>query len=234
MASKILSFKFANFVAKAHLSAGQGYKADCRSDSFFGTTWDATIYPGGYTTGNESDTPSVVISAWNFSRGDSFAAKVTVGLRNQLGETIYTHDDGTGVTNFGYGDSTTDRHEGLLLSKDELLDERNRILVDGSLFVDFEFQKVDPPCVYRPINRAHSNILALLDNSEDADLAFNVDGATVYAHRLILKVNAPTLAGFCDGSDRESPVSIATDQVGPSDVHGVSLFCQNLLTPLPI
>jgi len=234
MVSTILSFQFAKFVTKAHLPAGQGYEATCRSDSFSGTTWGATFYPCG-STGIDTDTPSVVIdSSPSTYNVDSFAAKVTVSLRNQLGETIYTHDDGTGVTNFGYGGGRTGRYEGLLLSKDELLDERNSILVDGSLFVDFEFQKVDPPCVYRPINRAHSNILALLDNSEDADLAFNVDGATVYAHRLILKVNAPTLAGFCDGSDRESPVSIATDQVGPSDVHGVSLFCQNLLTPLPI
>eukprot|EP00581_Thalassiosira_minuscula_P033299 CAMPEP_0183787004 /NCGR_PEP_ID=MMETSP0739-20130205/67318_1 /TAXON_ID=385413 /ORGANISM="Thalassiosira miniscula, Strain CCMP1093" /LENGTH=287 /DNA_ID=CAMNT_0026031073 /DNA_START=1963 /DNA_END=2823 /DNA_ORIENTATION=+ len=46
------------------------------------------------------------------------------------------------------------------------------------------------------------NMLNLFESGAKVDVAFRINGSTIYAHKFILETNAPALARLCDGTDR--------------------------------
>ena len=78
------------------------------------------------------------------------------------------------------------------------------------LIVDVELQvqsasglKFSPPPL--PISK---NMLTLFETEEASDVSFKVGDILIPAHRLILRMNAPILFGFCEKHGGDLPVLI--------------------------
>lgn len=90
------------------------------------------------------------------------------------------------------------------------------VLVKVQLFEDRRIES------FVPTNNMNVKLLSLLDSSNPseeitgqniemanaADVTFSVGGETIYAHSLILKIAAPSLAYMCDGADPDCPIPI--------------------------
>ena len=101
-----------------------------------------------------------------------------------------------------------------LLKRSEILDEENKILVDGALLIDVHLQiKPKQKSIYIPTNPFGTNMLKLLENEEDSDVTFMVKKTKIPAHKLILKMNAPVLHGFC--TEQEEGGSIPIKETTP-------------------
>ena len=76
--------------------------------------------------------------------------------------------------------------------------------------------------LYVPPNPFNANMLALLENGDDADISFRIGEVTIPAHVLILRTNAPVLADLFDGRATDTPVSI--EGISPSAFRDVLRF----------
>ena len=135
---------------------------------------------------------------------DCITAKVTLVVRNQLGEIVHKHNIPTKT--YKYNDAAADIGY-LDFPKWPKLE---RMLVDNALIVEAVIQYQGGRPFYLPKNPFGQNMLKLLDSDEDKDVFFNVDGEIVSAHKLILKASSSVLATLCSGgsSSKESPIHI--------------------------
>ena len=108
-----------------------------------------------------------------------------------------------------------------IAKRKDVLDDSNNYLVDGNLTVDVDIQvMLDKPSVWTPTNTDCSDMLKLLDDTDNADVLFDIGQGssgkkqqerqrprTFYAHRNILSVRCPALAELAEGCDPEDPLS---------------------------
>jgi len=134
---------------------------------------------------------------------DRITAKVSLFVRNQLGDIVHKHNIPTKT----YHNDDSYELEWFDFPQWPKLKE---MLVDGKhLIIDAVIQYQDGAPYYAPKNPFGQNMLKLLDSEEDKDVFFNVDGEIISAHKLILKANSTVLANYCaGGSSKDSPICI--------------------------
>jgi len=128
------------------------------------------------------------------------------------------------------------------ITRSNLIDPPNNILVDGTLIVELSMKLHNPPpsklpCKpFFPTNPINTLMPSMFNDEETADVLFEVcpeeepsDMSTrkskkakispvrFYAHRCILKLCAPNLADLCESSDKLSPIPISS--VKPNIFH---------------
>ena len=77
------------------------------------------------------------------------------------------------------------------------------ILVDNALIIELEVEDdiIDISSFNLPASTLQSSVLELLDSGDDADVFFIVEGISLPAHKLILKLNAKQLYSFFTSDD---------------------------------
>ena len=77
------------------------------------------------------------------------------------------------------------------------------ILVDNALIIELEVEDdiIDISSFNLPASTLQSSVLGLLDSGDDADVFFTVEGISLPAHKLILKLNAKQLYSFFSSDD---------------------------------
>jgi len=187
--------------------------------------------PGGITIGTDIVTGYFALTP---SHGQPegverlVTAKVTLVVRNQLGDAVYEYD----ITSKVY-----DSSKGSYVEFDDFVkwSALKEMLIDGALILDAIVQYQEPKRKsFLPNNPFKGNMLKLLDCEEDKDVFFNVGGEIIGAHKLILKANSSVLATLCTGgSSRESPIHIKDTK--PKVFRCILLYiyggnCYNVLT----
>lgn len=113
--------------------------------------------------------------------------------------------------------------------RSRILDRSSRLLnydsYGGTLTVLVKVQLFEDRSVesFLPRNNMNAKLLRLLEEANSttrnryhdnqcttntADVTFNVDGETIRAHKLVLKMSAPTLAVLCEDADEETTIPI--------------------------
>ena len=167
----VLRFKFANF---ANIPIGK--KKEVASDDPIdcdGTKWRLELHVRGdsYCLSNKE----------NRKIG-------SLVVRNEKGLVAYEKKDvnGRGFVN---------------LQRSFIQNKANNVLVDGTLIVDIYIHaRPDQNGYHVSPNPFAKNMLKLLESEDNADVSFKINDAIVRAHKLILRVNAPILANFCEGA----------------------------------
>ena len=92
-----------------------------------------------------------------------------------------------------------------------VLKESSHILDQGTLTfeVRISIQPDGCHCDAKPQTDMSKNMLKLLQSEDIVDVAFQVKGKIFYAHRLVIKAQAPELAELCEGCDCTTPMSIS-------------------------
>jgi hypothetical protein len=112
--------------------------------------------------------------------------------------------------------------------RDDVLDSSKNYLPDGNLTVEVDIQvMLDKPPAWTPTNTVCSDMLKLLDDTDNADVLFDIAQGndsngqaetqtphTFYAHRNILSVRCPALAELAEDCDPDTPIPIGDVQVG--------------------
>jgi len=82
------------------------------------------------------------------------------------------------------------------------------LLVDNALIIELEVEDdiIDISSFNLPASTLQSNVLKLFDSGEDADVFFMVEGISLPAHKLILKLNAKQLDSFFTDGDKSTVV----------------------------
>ena len=176
----VLRFMFKDFAELAHEPGAVVY-SDATDHQ--GHRWRLKMCPGGkmITTDDddeEEEDPGISLFLKNLEYTDMFVSYNFL-VRNSLGK---VHDEGRhepctiesqGVSGF----------DDFLLKRSEILDEENKILVDGALLIDVHLQiKPEQKSIYIPTNPFGTNMLKLLENEEDSDVTFMVKKTKIPAH----------------------------------------------------
>ena len=71
-------------------------------------------------------------------------------------------------------------------------------LVEGSLHIDvlLQYMHEETDQFHVPTNHFITNVLALLDSGDNADISFKVGDTIIPAHKFMLQINAPVLASL--------------------------------------
>ena len=185
---EILSFEFDHSIVK---------KVSKISQSAFDSSencWQLTLYP---------NYPTIVL--YNKGKNDIEVA-ISLILRNANGSVA--HEQRRGLRHFKAGKS----HSFLFLMEwSKIINHPNEIVKIGSstLLIEAEihFVRKAEEFLFSP-NPFGKNILNLLNTGHLADVSFEVNDTLIHAHRVFLEANAPVLASFCEGSDKNTPIPI--------------------------
>jgi len=193
----VLRFRFKDFASLSHQSNDSTF-SDVMVDNQ-GNGWKLELNPGGGSDSNTND-PGIGLYLYNKSK-DDLVVSFTLIVRDSLGK---AYDENS------ISDARTIASMGNLgwanfgLRRSTILDEENNVLVDGALLIDAHIQlKPKKKAIHIPSNPFAANMLGLLENEEDADVTFMVKKTKISAHKLILKMNAPVLYGFCEDQGEE-------------------------------
>lgn len=210
--------------AKAKMKGGPDYTT---SPGFtcLGRQWDLTVYPGGHP-----DSGDGMISIYLLNRSDKgIKIKYCLCVRGPTGNDVICLSSpqsffgprgfpGHGSANFAHRSNFMDS------------------LVDGSLIVDVRMKLVDTTetAMFIPDNPFSTTMLEMFMDEQSADVVFEVYNeqkgldndrkraktapSTFYAHRLILKKCASTLAELC-GAGRDHLTPIPITDVKPHIFH---------------
>ena len=153
-------------------------------------------------------------------KSDSKDGYVAVFLRNlsnnELGSglewslSIYRWE-GENASRGGW--ESDDRRGGDIVKRTSLNENTKGYIRDGYLIIDVRMKLTKIFCGYHniitPISRSsfNGNIEFLLDD-DSTDVAFNIKGKTMYAHRQIIKKRAVHLHVMCEASSKTTPMVI--------------------------
>ncbi|KAL9184255.1 hypothetical protein ACHAXT_002341 [Thalassiosira profunda] len=216
----ILHFKFAKF-ADLPCDLGDTSESEVLTDCR-GNSWKFILYPGGrygptYDEDEEDERPFTHLRLEHVHGNISFEDDdddededkvVTTCILRDAEGAKYHEDMTTAFTEANHirGDYT---HDTDFLRRDDLLEEGKNYLLDGALIIDLHLQyQINERTLYRPVNPLARNMLKSLDTEEDTDVSFKIGDTIICAHKLILKMNAPTLYNFCRDGSKESPIPI--------------------------
>ena len=86
------------------------------------------------------------------------------------------------------------------------------------------------------VNNSIGNLSTLLGDTETSDVAFKTKDAILYAHKLVLKVQAPDLYDLCEQFDKEKPMSLDVDsrifRAMLSTIYGSAMMAQDWTSDL--
>lgn len=196
-----VAFHFHNFES---LTTIKGEAVMSPKFSCAGYEWILEIYPGGDSNSEDgmvavnlrNKSPSEVLTRFEIILMQK-SGKIRK-TRCSEGERLFTSNYRWGWCNF--------------YSRDDILDESESVLNEGSLtFVVV----IKPSEGFRglPVKPRHestlaANIFKLYGNEETVDVAFKVDNAMFYAHKMILEVQAPELFELVEQFNLDTPMLI--------------------------
>ena len=187
-----------------------------------GLDWYLRLHPGGATSAKDGDMVSLYLRCKTAAeRNISVYAEISLSLLRNDGQIdctmsgpckVFKRKSNKGWSNF--------------ISRSRLLDRSSQLLnydsYGGTLTVQVKVQLFEDLRIrnFVPINDMNIKLLTLLDEANNsnerqadsmanaADVTFIVDGETIHAHSLILKMAAPSLAYMCDDADPDTPIPI--------------------------
>eukprot|EP00571_Detonula_confervacea_P004873 CAMPEP_0172318904 /NCGR_PEP_ID=MMETSP1058-20130122/36180_1 /TAXON_ID=83371 /ORGANISM="Detonula confervacea, Strain CCMP 353" /LENGTH=349 /DNA_ID=CAMNT_0013033827 /DNA_START=101 /DNA_END=1147 /DNA_ORIENTATION=+ len=193
----VLQFKFEDF---------ECFPSDCDYETSQeiaddqGNNWILSLYPGG-ANGSEDGNVSLYLNKKRGARGVS--SRFSFIVRNASGD-VYADIQFTPEV----FEAVSFHGELNCIERAEIIDEGNNILVDGALLIDAHIMQLKPGTIHAPPSPLAKNMLQLLENEDNADVTFKVEGTSITAHRLILETNAPILAKFCGDDSKGGDVQI--------------------------
>ncbi|KAL9189145.1 hypothetical protein ACHAXT_011635 [Thalassiosira profunda] len=133
----------------------------------------------------------------------SLSVTLSVVLRDAKGRVAY--EQSRGPQHFKAGKSQSFL---FLIQWSKINRSADEILRDGKdLVIDIQICRVRKD-QRSPDTLFGKHLLQLLDDEDTADVAFEVGGTLIYAHRTLFVANAPVLAAFSERSDKNRPVEI--------------------------
>ncbi|KAL3785687.1 hypothetical protein HJC23_008720 [Cyclotella cryptica] len=101
------------------------------------------------------------------------------------------------------------------IKRDKILNSSDKVLPSGTLEIEVCIQlHTDYLCrSVEPQSTLAEDVMTILNDEGSADVAFQVMGKVIFAHKSILKARASDLAVMCDSWDKTNPVPI--DDVEP-------------------
>ena len=216
-----------------NLPCHKGESTDSRPFTMHGLDWYLRIHPGGATS-SKDDMVSLYLRCKSAAEQNNISvyAEFSLALLRNDGQVdsimscscVPFNRKRKGWPNFISRSRIADR--GTQLLNNDCYGGTLTVLVKVQLFEDAGSLEH-----YIPKNDINCKLLKMLEeaNSGDndnnytddasstinsADVQFNVEGETIFAHSLILKMSAPALAAFCEDADIETPIPI--DGLSPS------------------
>ena len=218
----------------------------------FGHTWRVRLYPGGHA---DSDEGMVAAFLWHLSKSP-ITVVWSLSIRNSRGKEVAhsapdidefdiqslfasynaenMYSTNTNATNWGEPD---------FVKRSTIIDD---VLVDGTLTIEVRMRLVDDTHtpIFIPENPLNKNILNLFNDEESSDVVFEVGSegegesgesgskrskvtTSFYAHRLVLKDGATTLAEMCKSPDGEcsgTTVTVSVTDVKPNIFKHMLLY----------
>ena len=207
----ILRFSFDEFGKLSHQADDSTFSYEMEDNQ--GNKWRLKLFPGGKDSNNDDPNIGLYLCNRNHRNKDDVVVSYALIVRDSLGKALMTKkkiartSQSMGIygwDNFG-------------LKRSVILDEENNILVDGALLIDAHIQcRPKENDIHIPSNPFATNLLKLLENEDDADVTFMVKKTKIFAHKLILKMNAPLLYAFCEDQGEEGkviPIKNTTPQI---------------------
>ncbi|KAL7470164.1 hypothetical protein ACHAXS_010407 [Conticribra weissflogii] len=212
------------------LPSQKGESTDSEPFAMHGLDWYLRLHPGGATSAND-DRVSLYLRCKSAADQSNISvyAEFSLALVRNDGQwdshmscpCVPFNRKRKGWPNFISRSRILD--PGCQLLKNDCYGGTLTVLVKVQLFQDVRTLEC-----YVPKNDMNCKLLRLLEeaNSTDhddhknkyaddssnttntADVQFNVEGTTLYAHSLILKMSAPTLASLCEDTDRDTAIPI--------------------------
>lgn len=150
---------------------------------------------------------------------------IVVTLKSQLDSEIVANYDMTVMDARGKRDISQTKDNQVFANKEEktglvvYLSQISRgitgLLTNGTLTLKICIRPRDLSYAkHEPQSSLSKNVLKLfLDEDDTTDIAFKVKGVLIYAHRVILKAQAPELAEMCENCNKANPMPV--DDVEP-------------------
>jgi len=195
----IVKFKFEDF---AGLTEERGTAMHSRiTEGCNGNFWMLAIYPRG-----DTDSPDDMVEITLYNKGSNdVSAGATFIVRDAIGK-VYA-DMTVNVDTFKCGGKNGRGYD--MIKRSDILNKEKNILADGALHVDVHIEIMpEQKLIIVPPSPLASNMLRLLDDTESADVQFEVERTVITAHKLILKTNAPLLYEFCKGDKEGEKIQI--------------------------
>lgn len=200
-----------NFHDFANLTAEKGQCVNSPIFSCAGYKWKLRIYPGGHSNSRDG-----MIGIFVYF-GEAIVASYCIFLLKSGGA---VHKAGRGNFNF--------------VSRAEILEESNHILNNGALSFLVRLRIKPNKKYYHHIMISQPSIAdnifnKLFNDKDSADVAFIVKGVVYYAHRLILKVQAPELLDLSEQFDMETKMPINDVEPATFEIMLRFVYGQNIL-----
>ena len=216
--TEVFTLNFHNF---ANLPSKRGQSVN--SPSFQcanGYEWKLRIYPGGKVS-SQNDNMLGFILLCHCRPDAKVVAEVDVRLMTSRG-VVYKIHKSYGMNSFyldavlgykGFGRAN-------FAKRSEILERSNRILNNGALVFEVRIKPNRGYCCQLPVRTMQPGIAdnifdKLFNDKGSADVAFQVKDTVFYAHRAILKAQAPGLYVLAEQFDKNIPMPI-NDTVEPT------------------
>ena len=219
---KTIRAVFPNFVG---LPAKRGDFAESKVLKCHGLEWQIRLFPGG---NNKSSEENVFVSLYLHSKSCTATNKIRAKAGFRIPSAGKTRGGGN-FTTFSSNNSANEwRSYGQpnYAKREDVLKRSKKYLVDGNLTVEVDIQvMLDKPPVWTPTNTISADMLKLLDDTDNADVLFDIslgnsgekqgeeqNPRNFYAHRIILSLRCPALAELAEGCDPDTPIPIVDVQ----------------------
>lgn len=177
-------------------------------------SWQLGLYPGGLSTGSDGLMSLCLMNTKN-PTGMKFQ-KFSFAMRAPDGSVchevhcecrVFDQNTVVALTKLNFQDhgfevnaANLPRVEGKKFVLEKFVTWRR-----GDLVIDVVIGAKQMVAYNIPSNPLSKNLLRMLETGHKTDVAFEVEGDVICAHRFILDANAPFLATLCRGCTKESP-----------------------------
>eukprot|EP00956_Cyclotella_meneghiniana_P024574 scaffold49508_cov47-Cyclotella_meneghiniana.AAC.7 len=174
----------------------------------FGHEWELRVYPGGDEESDGSDTRGS-IHLRHCSCGE-IEIEWSVMLMQDGGERFISVDSADAPLNMIFDGPDHSQRFGYITDREEIVeDPATHLECESSLGIKVWMMQSSRKrnCVVPQCQPAYDNMEVFLDD-ETSDIAFQVKGRNVVAHKSIIKAHAKDFFVMCEGSTVESPMLI--------------------------
>ena len=198
-----ITFHFHDF---ENLSTPKGEFIWSPDFSLVGHEWRIQLFPRGCRRATEG---MLSVQLWNASPKSITLTTSDVALMKSNGDAYKTET--RNEVYFGRrGGRIAGRIIDNFITRNEILDESNNILNNGTLAITVRM-RASKNCYCSTVKPQYAlvrNISKLFSDKATADIAFNVSDDIYYAHRLILKAQVPELLELAEHFDIDNPMPI--------------------------